>query len=295
MRLQSWLHLFAATVTCDAHMAMVNPPPLKSNVNPNTPLGTADYSYTNPLSGSGSDYPCKGYLSLLGTSEGTPVDTWDAGEPRSVTISGGAVHGGGSCQISLSVDKGRTFKVIHSYIGGCPAGEGAMLKFTVPAETPPTEQAVLAWSWFNNLGNREMYMNCAVIRIAHGGAGSGFKRRPNIFRANINQCRTVESKDLMFPNPGPNVDLNNPGAVPPTGDCETGPGAADLDGSDPDSEPGNDDENEGMGFKPGNDWPPGFKENSTWAIVVGPHEILVLLGVIMLSICLHHTWFSNFL
>ncbi|KAK1637811.1 hypothetical protein BDP81DRAFT_460440 [Colletotrichum phormii] len=208
-----------------AHMAMTNPPPIKAKGNPNTLPENADFSYTTPLSSSGSDFPCKGYLHFLGTHEAAPVDTWNAGGSYSVTISGHAVHAGGSCQISVSVDGGSSFKVIRSFIGGCPSGDATQLAFRLPDDMPSSDQAILAWTWFNNLGNREMYMNCAVIRIAGGGGGGGhgesFNQRPEIFRANVgNGCKTVDSQDVMIPNPGPDVEVNNSDAVPPIGDCE---------------------------------------------------------------------------
>ncbi|KAF4873399.1 Nitrogen assimilation transcription factor nirA [Colletotrichum siamense] len=193
-------------------------------MNPNTVEGNVDYSYTNPLSSSGFDYPCKGHLSVLGTSEADPVDTWNAGEDHTITLSGHTTHNGGSCQVSMSVDGSNTFKVLRSIIGGCPAGDGYQISFTLPDDTPSTDQAILAWSWFNNLGNREMYMNCAVIRIGNGGSGNNFGSQPDIFRANVgNGCRTVDNADVMIPNPGTNVELVSSNAVPPTGDCESGP------------------------------------------------------------------------
>ncbi|KAF9874938.1 extracellular protein [Colletotrichum karsti] len=276
-----------------AHMVMSEPAPLKAKNNPNSI--NIDYSYSNPLSLSGSDYPCKGYLSALGTSEATPVDTWSAGDTREVVISGHTIHGGGSCQVSLSVDGGNTFKTLHTYIGGCPAGDGHRLSFQIPSDTPSTDEGIVAWSWFNNLGNREMYMNCAVVRIENGGDGSDFNSRPGIFRANTNGCRTVDSRDVMIPNPGPNVMLNNPDAVPPTGDCEGGPGADSGSGS------GFGSGNEGhgghggdtsAGYKPGNDWP-AWLQNHGWVFTVGSEQALLLLGMMMLSMCLHYTWFSN--
>ncbi|KAF5506420.1 Nitrogen assimilation transcription factor nit-4 [Colletotrichum siamense] len=193
-------------------------------MNPNTVEGNVDYSYANPLSSSGSDYPCKGHLSVLGTSEADPVATWNAGEDHTITLSGHTTHNGGSCQVSMSVDGGNTFKVLRSVIGGCPAGDGYQISFTLPDDTPSSDQAILAWSWFNNLGNREMYMNCAVIRIGNGGSGNNFGSQPDIFRANVgNGCRTVDNADVMIPNPGCNVELVSSNAVPPTGDCESGP------------------------------------------------------------------------
>ncbi|EQB58862.1 hypothetical protein CGLO_00836 [Colletotrichum gloeosporioides Cg-14] len=244
MRFRSWAAVVVISTFAhltSAHMMMSDPSPLKAKINPNTADGNVDYSYTNPLSSSGSDYPCKGHLSVLGTSEADPVATWNAGEDHTITLSGHTTHNGGSCQVSMSVDGGNTFKVFRSIIGGCPAGDGYRILFTLPDDTPSSDQAILAWSWFNNLGNREMYMNCAVIKIGNGGSGNNFRAQPDIFRANVgNGCRTVDNADVMIPNPGPNVELAGSNAVPPTGDCESGPGAQSPGGSDSNSGSGSD-------------------------------------------------------
>lgn len=210
-------------------MQLSNPPPLRSKFNPYTGADI-DYSMTNPLRSDGSDFPCKGYQQLLTTAEGTPVVTLEGGNSYSMVVTGQAVHAGGSCQASLSVDGGETFRVLHSYIGACPAAPGDnSFAFRVPADIPSKDHALFAWSWFNNLGNREMYMNCASVNTSTGAGSegsSGFLSRPLIFKANVgNGCETVASADVMIPNPGPEVTVNNPGAVPPLGTCDAGPGA----------------------------------------------------------------------
>ncbi|KAK3326034.1 hypothetical protein B0H66DRAFT_530037 [Apodospora peruviana] len=210
-----------------AHMQLTSPPPLRSTHNPHTgPL--PDYSMTTPLSSDGSNFPCKGYLSLLGTPQGASVATWPAGSTQHMTISGGAVHGGGSCQASLSVDAGQTWHVLHSYIGACPAINGdSSFSFRVPGDVPETKGAVFSWTWFNNLGNREMYQNCAVVDITGGRSGDDFGQRPAMFVADVgNGCTTVDSRDVLFPDPGPDLDVNDGGkAVPAKGDgCQRGMG-----------------------------------------------------------------------
>ena len=207
-----------------AHMEISQPPPLRSKFNDFTT--DVDYSMTNPLDKSGNDFPCKGFLNLLGTDQGQSVVTYQPGQSYQMTITGGTIHAGGSCQISLSHDKGSTWTVIHSYIGNCPAATGdTNYDFTVPADTPGGE-AVFAWTWFNNLGNREMYMNCASVTI--GGSATKAKRasfddRPDMFVANVgNGCTTVETKDVDFPNPGPDVTRNSAGTAPPSGSCGSG-------------------------------------------------------------------------
>lgn len=64
------------------HMHLVSPPPLNSKDNPNTPSGSVDYSYDSPLAKDGADFPCKGYLKVLGTPAGASVATWAAGSEQ---------------------------------------------------------------------------------------------------------------------------------------------------------------------------------------------------------------------
>ncbi len=51
-------------------------------------------------------YPCRGYMSLLGTPQGAPTATWQAGSTQTWSIGGIGNHYGGSCQVGFSVDKG---------------------------------------------------------------------------------------------------------------------------------------------------------------------------------------------
>ncbi|KAL4907122.1 hypothetical protein BDW74DRAFT_189682 [Aspergillus multicolor] len=191
------------------HIQMSNPYPIRSPLN--AANAQKDYSYTNPLSTSGSDYPCKGYANDPFTS----VATYSPGQTYDLELTGSATHGGGSCQISLSYDKGKTFQVIHSMLGGCPIP--LKYQFTIPADAPSGE-ALLAWSWFNKVGNREMYMNCAQVTVGNPAREEGFttisKRDafsslPPIFVANVNgpgQCTTIEGQEVNFPLPGPSVE-----------------------------------------------------------------------------------------
>ncbi|KAK4187006.1 hypothetical protein QBC35DRAFT_474936 [Podospora australis] len=240
------LWILFAMCGVSAHMAMANPAPLKSVKNPNVDPGSADFNINSPIS---SWTPCKypDLASLLASPGGAPVATWAAGSSQSFTIEGGAPHGGGSCQASLSLDGGKSFTVIHSYEGGCPGQGSSSFNFKVPSDVPATKQALFAWSWFNHIGNREMYMNCAVVDITSGSGSGGkvpFSQRPQIFKANVgNGCRTVDSADLRFPNPGPDLDSND-ASVPPTGTCgdDTGasrpaPGSGTGNGGNDSSEP----------------------------------------------------------
>lgn len=198
-----------------AHMQLLNPLPIRSPLN-TADNGPKDYSYTNPLSASGSDFPCKGYANDPFQS----VADYTAGKTYELAITGSATHGGGSCQISLSYDKGKSFHVIHSMLGGCPLKQS--YNFQIPTDAP-SGQALLVWTWFNKIGNREMYMNCAQVTI-HGGktrehprdlfakspARTPFNNLPSIFVANVNvnngPCSTIEGEEVNFPEPGDSVE-----------------------------------------------------------------------------------------
>ena len=85
-----------------------------------------------------------------------------------------SISGGGSCQVSLTTDnpatKNSKWQVIHSIEGGCPARNQAgnagespdpidpdTYKYSIPTGINPGKYT-LAWTWFNKVGNREMYM-----------------------------------------------------------------------------------------------------------------------------------------
>lgn len=80
----SVLALFASTA--NGHMIMATPPP----------YGTPDNS---PLNADGSNFPCK----AASNSDG-PVTNMAIGASQKLSFLGESVHGGGSCQISLTKD-----------------------------------------------------------------------------------------------------------------------------------------------------------------------------------------------
>jgi hypothetical protein len=189
-------------------MEMSQPFPIRSRFDSSNTGDMVDYNLKSPLTANGSNYPCHGY------QNDRPIKTtasYSAGQSYTMTIDGEANHGGGSCQLSLSYDNGATFKVIKSMIGGCPVTTS--YDFTIPGSAP-AGNALLAWTWFNQIGNREMYMNCAWVQI-QGTKSSRLRRRatgldslPNIFRANIeglSTCATTEGVDPVFSNPGSDV------------------------------------------------------------------------------------------
>ena len=82
------------------------------------------------------------------------VATWASGSTVNYTVAGTAIHGGGSCQLSMSYDEGKTWNVIQSIIGGCLI-DGLTEEVVIPADAPSGD-ALFAWGWFNLVGNREM-------------------------------------------------------------------------------------------------------------------------------------------
>ncbi|KAI9792341.1 MAG: hypothetical protein M1833_001112 [Piccolia ochrophora] len=243
--LSSVASVFAAiaglSACVDAHMIMASPVPYNK-----------DSLNSSPLAADGSDFPCK--VAPGGQYAVSQMNQMPIGSTQQLSFTGSAVHGGGSCQISITYDKNPTkdskFEVIHSIVGGCPAkgvdgnlpedpnGTGAgKYSFTIPQGVKEGE-ATLAWTWFNKVGNREMYMNCAPVTITGGGAKKPRNVTPNrkrqqssnfpaMFIANIgNGCTTLESSDLEFPDPGSSVEKAGTGATaPPTGSCAAGGGS----------------------------------------------------------------------
>ena len=225
--------LAMAPLSANGHMIMANP----------VPFGAPNNS---PLDPSGSDFPCKSVPYTV-----NKMNDWAVGSTQSLSFTGSAVHGGGSCQVSVTTDKNPTkdskWKVIYSIEGGCPAAvdgnlnEGAnadgTFPFTVPSELPNGEMA-MSWTWFNKVGNREMYQNCAPIKVSGGSDNTAaFDALPDMAVANIGPsaktCQTKESFDYTFENPGkyktkggkgPFVSLC--GGAPTTGGDDTAPPAA---------------------------------------------------------------------
>lgn len=201
--------MLAIMGTVSAHIQMQYPPPFNSKFNPNTPSAQIDYDMMSPLHQDGSNFPCKGHQSVLGTAAGAPTASFAVGSRGSVTLIGTANHEGGSCQISLSTDGAKTFRVIKSIIGGCPLSGITEIDFTIPRDAP-LGNSVLAWTWFNRIGARELYMNCAAVTLTSPKTSEpSWESRPGIFVANVGSkggnCVTKEGFDVVYPYPGPDV------------------------------------------------------------------------------------------
>ncbi|EED17859.1 conserved hypothetical protein [Talaromyces stipitatus ATCC 10500] len=245
------LSAFLAASTVQGHMKMSSPQPFGQ-----------DSLNNSPLAADGSDFPCK----LRGdTYSFTPAtlaaNTYHVGDSPELSLVGGATHGGGSCQISLTTDleptKNSKWMVIHSIEGGCPVNAAGNIgndanapdptKFHFPIPDIAPGRYTLAWTWFNRIGNREMYMNCAPVQIlAKGGSKkreekTSISKRadfPQMFVANINGCTTTEGVDIRFPNPGSSVEqLGQASNLQPSGQPACSGGSGPVTGVVPASQP----------------------------------------------------------
>ncbi|RYP73274.1 hypothetical protein DL771_003703 [Monosporascus sp. 5C6A] len=198
----------------NAHMKMKNPVPF-----PSQNLGNG------PLNVTGSDFPCK--YTGPDTYANGEANIYPQGSKQKLQTIGQAVHGGGSCQISITYDtaptKDSVWKVIHSIEGGCPARNAAgnagddasalapdEYEFTIPDDIP-TGKGVIAWTWINRIGNREFYMNCGAVEITgNGGDQAAYDALPDMTVLNIMGIlpEPEHGFDVKFANPGNSVEDN---------------------------------------------------------------------------------------
>ncbi|PTB69317.1 lytic polysaccharide monooxygenase [Trichoderma citrinoviride] len=205
----------ALATAASAHVKMSNPVPYGASTLDNSPLDATGLNFPCKV---GSGFPAT--YNLEGAS-----NVYAQGSTQQLAFIGSAVHGGGSCQVSVTTDaqpdKNSVWKVIKSIEGGCPAqdqvgnmGDDAAAidpykyNFTIPKELEAGNYT-LAWTWFNKVGNREMYMNCAPLTVTGSGGSADFLNTlPDMFVANIfgdEKCNTQNDKDLEFPQPGTDV------------------------------------------------------------------------------------------
>ena len=196
----------------NAHMKMASPVPFN--------VANLDNS---PLAADGSNFPCKASGSpssySISAMNELPVD-----KPILLSLAGTASHLGGTCQVSITFDEEPTkqsvFKVIQTFEGGCPVA--SQLTFNLPKEFPNAERATLAWTWFNKIGNREMYMDCAPISITGGSDNKDYyESLPDMFVANIatTKCGALEGGDVEVPDPGQFVLLGPTVKLMPPVNC----------------------------------------------------------------------------
>lgn len=182
----------AFLAAANAHMIMEKPVPYSVDKIDNSPITKAQF-------------PCKSQDGFTVSS----MNSMKVGDTQQLAFKGSAVHGGGSCQLSVTLDTEPTanskFKVIKSIEGGCPGVSGPnSYEFTLP-DSIPNGKATFAWTWFSKLsGQPELYMNCAPIEVTGGASDdSAFNQLPDMFVANIdNTCTSPQNFATKFPNPG---------------------------------------------------------------------------------------------
>lgn len=220
--------LLSALTLVSGHARLRQPKPLGYGTTPQLD-GNA---YNAPLKHDGSDFPCKG---LIGSADMTPQAKWTAGGLGMFEIwpnegNGGegnmAGHSGGSCQISLSYDQGQSFKVLHSFEGGCPrdvplnsniGGPNQTFTFEIPKEAKAGD-ALAAWTWLARTGNRgEFYMNCASVTI-EGSGTSTLDDLPDMFVGELlkgdikdGMCLSTQEFNFLYPFPGDSVTKSTDG------------------------------------------------------------------------------------
>ncbi|GAB7361163.1 hypothetical protein MBLNU230_g1196t1 [Neophaeotheca triangularis] len=188
-----------------AHLIMDYPVPMGLDSLDNSPL--ADAKPGTPE----SDFPCK---QRPGVYDLSIMNNFKVDDPIKLNFTGSASHGGGTCQIAVSMDKQpdyqSTWKIIQVFEGGCPVSSAGNdgtdeFSFKIPNGFPNGE-ATLSWTWYNRVGNREFYMNCAAITVT-GGADDGqayYNSLPDLYVVNLptTECKSVESNCQKIPHPG---------------------------------------------------------------------------------------------
>lgn len=262
--------LLGIATVASSHGIMIEPRPYN--------LETAPLQQVAPL-GAELPFPCQGR-----TEHAEKRTTLTAGTTQTVKFWISAVHGGGSCQFSVTYDypppaDPAQWKTLYTVIGDCPAkaagnlptvetdkdgrengpqcgnssGSECVRQFDVPIPSgiKNSENATFAFTWFNKIGNREMYMTCAPVNIVGGTDDQELMDSlPPVFQANIpGQCTTGASGTLLnIPNPGkfgivnarPDPEANGqcPAADPPSFvDSPQGSGANTAPTSVPQSSP----------------------------------------------------------
>jgi len=156
-----------------------------------------DYNTNAPISSNGINTQplCKHSVPY------TKRTVYKAGATISTGYGIGSAHGGGHCQWALSYDGEKTWVVIQTEIRTCLQGavtgqSGFKIPVTIPKDAPSGDVTFM-WLWVNAIGDRELYSNCADIRIegSDGGSVTGVE----LLLANYNTTYAIIPE---FPNPG---------------------------------------------------------------------------------------------
>ncbi|KAJ1928191.1 hypothetical protein IWQ60_002269 [Tieghemiomyces parasiticus] len=134
--------------------------------------GAPDYDSASPIASKGA-----AVLPLCRHPKGSgPVVNYKAGQQVSWVFNEGAIHEGGHCEISFSLDD-KNFISFHTVLTKCFLGSSPpTINFQIPPTMPSFDSITIAWSWINASGNREFYHNCATASIdgVAGGVITGY-------------------------------------------------------------------------------------------------------------------------
>jgi hypothetical protein len=131
-----------------------------------------DYNTNAPISSGGINHEplCKHSVPYAQRT------VYKAGESIPTGYGIGSAHGGGHCQWALSYDHEKTWVVIQTEIRTCLQGAvTGQTNVRVPVVIPkdaPSGNATFMWLWVNAIGVRELYSNCADIRIEGQDGGT---------------------------------------------------------------------------------------------------------------------------
>ncbi|KAG0322981.1 hypothetical protein BGZ97_001893 [Linnemannia gamsii] len=153
------------TTPCSRYQATPGCPP--------PPAGQViDYNTNAPISSGGINHEplCKHSVPYAQRT------VYKAGESIPTGYGIGSAHGGGHCQWALSYDHEKTWVVIQTEIRTCLQGAvTGQTNVRVPVVIPkdaPSGNATFMWLWVNAIGVRELYSNCADIRIEGQDGGT---------------------------------------------------------------------------------------------------------------------------
>ncbi|KAF9548683.1 hypothetical protein EC957_005922 [Mortierella hygrophila] len=139
------------------------PPGQVVDVDINSPIGT-NLRINQPLCKTSIPYPFSSRT------------IYKAGDTIQTAYSIGSAHGGGHCQWALSYDGEKTWVVIKTMIRTClQVTPGTETNYRIPVLLPkdlPSGNVTFMWLWYNAIGDRELYSNCADIRVEGSDGGS---------------------------------------------------------------------------------------------------------------------------
>ncbi|KAF9143017.1 hypothetical protein BG015_000574 [Linnemannia schmuckeri] len=171
------VYLLALTTTTTAHTGLAYPcgryqgavgcpappPGQVVDVDINAPIGT-NLGINQQLCKTSIPYPFSSRT------------VYRAGDTIQTAYSIGSAHGGGHCQWALSYDGEKTWVVIKTMIRTClQVTPETQANYRIPVQLSkdlPSGNVTFMWLWYNAIGQRELYSNCADIRVEGRDGGS---------------------------------------------------------------------------------------------------------------------------